>query len=158
MVRGFRKPRMPKRCMPTTPILRLRMSNGGIVEDAASRSVTAKTPSGYVPSVKSMEDKLRDERKPVQKLLLSRGLCPGRPDRSADREANDPLEMTGKTSQDAERDIVEDLRQLLQLQVKSFIRKARVALGDPRTQEDLRKRHPCGQQCAQRGDVVASGG
>jgi len=97
-----------------------------------------KAPSGYVPSVKSMEDKLKDERKPVQKLLLEDCVQVGLIDLPTAKRMI--LEMTGKTSQDAERDIVEDLRQLLQLQVKSFIRKARGGpWADPRTQEDLRK-------------------
>ena len=67
-----------------------------------------------------MEDKLKDERKPVQKLLLEDCVQVGLIDLPTAKRMI--LEMTGKTSQDAERDIVEDLRQLLQLQVKSFIR------------------------------------
>ena len=112
---------------------------GGIVaEDGQKLQRHAKTPSGYVPSVKSMEDKLKDERKPVQKLLLEDCVQVGLIDLPTAKRMI--LEMTGKTSQDAERDIVEDLRQLLQLQVKSFIRKARGGpWADPRTQEDLRK-------------------
>lgn len=97
-----------------------------------------KAPSGYVPSVKSMEDKLKDERKPVQKLLLEDCVQTGLIDLpTAERLIQ---AMTGKTSQDAERDIVEHLRQLLQVQVKSFIRKSKGGpWADPRTQEDLRK-------------------
>ena len=112
---------------------------GGIVaEDGQKLQRHAKIPSGYVPSVKSMEDKLKDERKPVQKLLLEDCVQVGLIDLPTAKRMI--LEMTGKTSQDAERDIVEDLRQLLQVQVKSFIRKAKGGpWADPRTQEDLRK-------------------
>lgn len=97
-----------------------------------------KAPSGYVPSVKSMEDKLKDERKPVQKLLLEDCVQTGLIDVPTAKRLIQA--MTGKTSQDAERDIVEHLRQLLQVQVKSFIRKSKGGpWADPRTQEDLRK-------------------
>lgn len=97
-----------------------------------------KAPSGYVPSVKSMEDKLKDERKPVQKLLLEDCVQTGLIDVATAKRLIQA--MTGKTSQDAERDIVEHLRQLLQVQVKSFIRKSKGGpWADPRTQEDLRK-------------------
>lgn len=97
-----------------------------------------RSPSGYVPSVKSMEEKLKDERTPVQILLREDCVTAG----LIDAAAADKLVrgMVGKLAADAERDVVEFLRQVLQDQVKSFIRKARGGpWADPRTQEDLRK-------------------
>lgn len=94
--------------------------------------------SGYVPTVKTMEEKLKDERKPVQTLLKEDCVRVGLID--GDRAGKLILGMTGKTSQQAEQDIVEYLRQRLQDQVKSFIRKAKGGpWSDPRTQEELRK-------------------
>ncbi|MDJ0741251.1 MAG: hypothetical protein QNJ91_16160 [Gammaproteobacteria bacterium] len=98
----------------------------------------ARHPSGYVPPVKSMEEKLQDARKPVQTLLREDCVRVG----LIDAELADTLVfgMTGKTSEQAEQDIVERLRQILQDQVKAFIRKAKGGpWGDPRTQEELRK-------------------
>jgi hypothetical protein len=48
--------------------------------------------------------------------------------------------MVGKTSRDAEREIVERLRQVLQDQARYFIRKAKGGpWANPRAQEDLRQ-------------------
>lgn len=98
----------------------------------------ARASSGYMPNVKSMEEKLKDERIPVQSLLREDCVRVGLIDKKqAERLI---LGMTGKTSAAAEQDIVEQLRQTLQDQVKSFIRKSKGGpWGDPRTQEELRK-------------------
>lgn len=121
------------------------------VDDAAADAAAAETehaarradrdvrhPSGYVPPVKSMEEKLRDARKPLQTLLREDCVRAG----LIDAELADTLifGMTGKTGEQAEQDIVERLRQILQDQVKAFIRKAKGGpWGDPRAQEELRK-------------------
>ena len=98
----------------------------------------AKPASGHVPTPKSMEEKLKDARKPIQTLLTQDCVRIGLIDaKRADRLV---LGMTGKTSEQAEQDVVEQLRRALQDQVKSFIRKAKGGpWSDPRTQEDLRK-------------------
>lgn len=107
------------------------------VEVHAGRRKPA-TASGYIPVVKSMEEKLKDDRKPVQKLLLEDCVAAGLVDVPKARELISG--MTGKTSQDSEREIVEHLRQVLQGQVKGFIRKAKGGpWKNPRAQEDLRK-------------------
>lgn len=94
--------------------------------------------SGYIPPVKTMEEKLSDARKPVETLLREDCVQVGLLD---SKQANKlVLGMTGKTSQQAEHDIVEQLRQVLQTQVKSFIRKSKGGpWKDPHTQEDLRQ-------------------
>jgi len=98
----------------------------------------ARASSGYVPHVKSMEEKLKDERKPVQTLLKEDCVRIGLVDR--DQAETMILGMTGKTGATAEHDIVEQLRQTLQDQVKSFIRHSKGGpWSDPRTQEELRK-------------------
>jgi len=101
---------------------------------------TAKTrrPSGYVPEARSMEEKLQVEREPVQQLLREDCVHAG----LVDKDTAETLirGMTGKTSVDAEQEIVEHLRQRLQDQVKSFIRKAKGGpWSNPRTQDDLRQ-------------------
>lgn len=98
----------------------------------------AKRPSGYVPEARSMEDKLHDERLPIQQLIREDCLRAGLVDaKNADRLIQG---MTGKTAQVAEQEIVEHLRQSLQEQVKSFIRKTKGGpWSDPHTQEDLRR-------------------
>lgn len=103
-----------------------------------SSSRESKPASGYVPAPKSMEEKLKDARKPIQTLLKEDCVRIGLIDaKKADKLI---LGMTGKTSEQAELDIVEHLRRVLQDQVKSFIRKAKGGpWADPRTQEDLRK-------------------
>ena len=94
--------------------------------------------SGYVPVVKSQEEKLHDARMPVQALLHGDCVATGLLD--AAKAAQLVAGMTGKTSQDAEREIVEYLRQVLQTQAKALIRKARGGpWADPRIQEDLRQ-------------------
>ena len=97
-----------------------------------------KASTGYVPVAKTMEEKLKDDRKPVQKLLLE--------DCVAERLVDLPKAkeliagMTGKTPQDAELEIVEYLRQELQSQVKQFIRTDKGGpWSSPHAQEDLRQ-------------------
>ncbi|MCB1774828.1 MAG: hypothetical protein KDI88_14525 [Gammaproteobacteria bacterium] len=104
-------------------------------EVPASRN---RRPSGYVPEARSMEEKLQVEREPIQQLLREDCVRAGLVDKdSAERLIRS---MTGKTSADAELEIVEHLRQRLQDQVKSFIRKAKGGpWSDPRTQDDLRR-------------------
>ena len=98
----------------------------------------ARASSGHVPVVKSMEEKLKDERKPVQKLLLEDCVSAGLINLTRAKELI--AGMTGKTSQNAETDIVEILRQVLQDQVKGFIRKSKGGpWSNPRAQEDLRQ-------------------
>lgn len=97
-----------------------------------------KTPSGYVPPARSMEEKLHDERVPIQDLLREDCVSAGLID--ADTAKQLVFGMSGKTSQEAEQEIVEFLRQRLQDQVKGFIRKAKGGpWGDPLTQEMLRQ-------------------
>lgn len=110
--------------------------------DAAAESAQparqARAPSGYVPPVRSMEEKLHDQREPIQVLLVEDCVRVGLVD--AQTAAKLVAGMSGKTTQQAEQDIVEQLRQVLQDQVKSFIRKAKGGpWADPRTQEDLRQ-------------------
>lgn len=94
--------------------------------------------SGSVPTVKSMEEKLKEARKPVQHLLKEDCVRVGLIDAKQAKKL--VFGMTGKTSEQAEQDIVEQLSQTLQDQVKSFISKAKGGpWSDPRTQEDLRK-------------------
>ena len=107
--------------------------------DASERARRpARSPSGYVPEAKSMEEKLKDEREPVQKLVTHDCVSLGLIDKAKAKEL--VFSMTGKTSQDAESDIVDHLREALHQQVKHFIRKARdCPLASPIAQEELRK-------------------
>jgi hypothetical protein len=93
---------------------------------------------GYVPQAKSMEEKLRDARRPIGALLtedcVQLGLL------SKKQAGQLVAGMAGNTGEQAEQEIVEQLRQILQTQVKSFIRKAKGGpWRDPRVQEDLRQ-------------------
>jgi hypothetical protein len=94
--------------------------------------------SGYVPVAKSMEEKLKDDRKPVQKLLLEDCVAEHLLDVSKARELI--AGMSGKTPQNAEHEIVEYLRTVLQSQVKRFIRSDKGGpWAKPHAQEELRK-------------------
>lgn len=94
--------------------------------------------SGYVPVARTMEEKLHDEREPIQKLLLEDCVTTGLVDLPTARQL--VAGMAGKTSRDAEREIVERLRQVLQDQARYFIRKAKGGpWANPRAQEDLRQ-------------------
>jgi hypothetical protein len=98
----------------------------------------ARQASGYVPVAKSMEEKLHDEREPIQKLLIEDCVNAGLVDLPTARQL--VAGMAGKTSRDAEREIVERLRQVLQDQARYFIRKAKGGpWANPRAQEDLRQ-------------------
>lgn len=98
----------------------------------------ARPASGYVPVAKTMEEKLKDDRKPVQKLLLEDCVAEHLLDLSQARELI--TGMTGKTPQDAEHEIVEYLRSVLQSQVKQFIRSDKGGpWSDPHAQEELRQ-------------------
>lgn len=98
----------------------------------------APPPSGYVPKPKSMEEKLVDARKPMQTLLkedcVQAGLI-------SSKKADKMIRSTvGKMAEQAEKDLVEQLRQILQDRVKKFIRKSKGGpWSDPRTQEDMRQ-------------------
>jgi hypothetical protein len=107
-------------------------------ESAETDASIARRPSGYVPEARSMEEKLHDERLPIQQLVREDCLRAGLVDaKTAERLVQG---MTGKTGLAAEQEIVEYLRQSLQEQVKSFIRKTKGGpWSDPRTQEDLRR-------------------
>jgi len=85
-----------------------------------------------------MEEKLKDDRQPVQKLLLEDCVAEHLLDRPKAKELI--AGMTGKTPQDAELEIVEYLRQELQTQVRHFIRSDKGGpWSKPHAQEDLRK-------------------
>lgn len=108
--------------------------------DAAKSSSRrqARAASGYVPVAKKMEDKLKDDRKPIQKLLLEDCVAERLLDVSRARDM--VAGMTGKAPQDAEREIVEYLREVLQAQVKQFIRSDKGGpWSNPHAQEDLRQ-------------------
>ena len=95
-------------------------------------------PSGYVPQAKSMEEKLQDSRKPIQKLLTEDCVTARLLDR---KQAGRIIAgMAGKRPEDAEREIVEKLREILQQQVRAFIRKSKGGpWATPREQNDLRQ-------------------
>lgn len=106
--------------------------------DAVHVARHARAPSGYVPPVKSMEQKLQDARKPLQALLSDDCVRVGLIDANEAKQLI--FGMTGKTGEQAEREIVEQLRQTLQDQVRAFIRKSKGGpWADPRTQADLRQ-------------------
>ena len=98
----------------------------------------ARPASGYVPVPKSLEEKLKDDRKPVQKLLLEDCVAEHLLDINKAKEL--VAGMTGKTPHDAELEIVEYLRTVLQTQVKQFIRSDKGGpWANPHAQEELRK-------------------
>jgi len=104
----------------------------------AARRHKPKAASGYKPVVKGMEEKLKDDRKPVQKLLLEDCVAANLVDVTKAKELIGA--MTGKTPQEAETEIVEYLRGELQTQVRQFIRSDKGGpWSNPRTQEELRQ-------------------
>jgi len=125
----------------STPSLAQVIASESDAPDQDAGSVTkrsARPASGYVPVPKSMEEKLKDDRKPVQKLLLE--------DCVAEHLLDMPKAkaliagMTGKTPHDAEQEIVECLRSVLQNQVKQFIRSDKGGpWSNPHAQEELRQ-------------------
>lgn len=104
----------------------------------AGQDTRRRQPSGYVPQAKSMEEKLQDSRKPIQKLLTEDCVSAGLLDR---KQAGRIIAgMTGKKPEDAELEIVEKLREILQQQVRAFIRKSKGGpWATPREQNDLRQ-------------------
>lgn len=99
----------------------------------------AKPPARHTPQPLSMEEKLKEERVPTQKLLTDDCVAAGLIDKEQAKKLI--LSMTGKTSQDAENDIVEHLRGVLQEQVRKLIRKAKNGgpWSTPHAQEQLRQ-------------------
>jgi len=89
-------------------------------------------------TAKSMEQKLQDGRKPVQKLLTDECVSIGLIDQA---QADDMIRsMLGRQPEEAESAIVEQLRQILQDQVKSTIRQDKDGpWSTPQKQEELRK-------------------
>lgn len=87
---------------------------------------------------KSMEEKLRDEREPLNKLLSEDCVQVGLIDK---KQAKKMIRsMLGKQPQEAEQQIVEQLRQVLQDQVKTAIRRNKGGpWGTPQAQEDMRQ-------------------
>lgn len=88
---------------------------------------------------KSMEEKLRDGRKPVQALLTQDCVAMGLVDQK--QAARLVKSMFGKQPEEAELAIVEHLRQSLQDQVRKMVRrqKGNGPWASPRAQEDLRQ-------------------
>lgn len=111
----------------------------GVMEDArpALRQRTLKG-KGHTVVAKAMEEKLRDERAPVQQLLLEDCVQLGLLDKKqAQRLVRG---MVGKSPQEGERQVVEQLRQILQDQVKGVIRRLKGGpWATPRQQEDMRQ-------------------
>jgi hypothetical protein len=92
---------------------------------------------GAETCVRSMEDKLRESREPVQKLVLEDCVTAGLLDQKKARAL--VAGMTGKQPEDAELEIVEYLREVLLQQVKAFMRKNKGGpWANPRVQADLR--------------------
>ena len=90
------------------------------------------------PDPMTMEQKLKDERKPVQKLLVQDCVRVGLINRKRAKQL--VHSMVGKRPEDAELEIVEVLRQVLQDQVKQYIRRHQGGpWKSPHDQEDMRK-------------------
>lgn len=102
------------------------------------RQRQARPSSGYIPPVRSMEEKLKDGREPIQKLLLEDCVAAGLVDGTKAQQLVSG--MTGKTCEVAEREIVEHLRQVLQDQVRGLIRKTKNGpWSSPMAQADLQQ-------------------
>ena len=87
---------------------------------------------------RSMEEKLREERKPVKKLIEEDCVRVGLVDKKG--AARMIRSMIGKKPEDAEEAIVEELRQILQDHVKKTIRRLKGGpWSSPQAQEDMRK-------------------
>jgi len=106
-------------------------------QPAARRNRQPKLNAESAVMVKSKEEKLRDEREPVQKLLREDCVHSG----LLDKKKAEALirSMLGKEPRQAEQDIVEMLRQILQDQVKAAIRRKSGPWTTPQAQEDMRK-------------------
>jgi hypothetical protein len=93
---------------------------------------------GHAVAAKAMEEKLRDERAPVQDLLrkdcVNLGLLEPK---KAERMV---LSMVGKSPEEGEKLVVEQLREVLQKQVKGMIRRLKGGpWATPRAQEEMRQ-------------------
>jgi hypothetical protein len=93
---------------------------------------------GHAVAAKAMEEKLRDERAPVQDLLRKDCVNLGLVDpKKAERMV---LSMTGKSPEEGEKLVVEQLREVLQKQVKGMIRRLKGGpWATPRAQEEMRQ-------------------
>ncbi len=93
---------------------------------------------GHTVVAKSMEEKLREGRQPVQELLRGECVQLGLIDRKqAERLVRG---MLGKQPEVAEQDVVEVLRQILQDQVKGIIRRLKGGpWATPQAQEEMRQ-------------------
>ncbi len=89
------------------------------------------------PVVRSMEEKLKESREPVQKLVLDGCVAAGLVD--PNKAQSLVAGMTGKQPEEAELEIVEYLREVLLEQVKTYIRQSKGGpWAAPRVQADLR--------------------
>ena len=93
---------------------------------------------GHTVVAKAMEEKLRDERAPVQQLLLEDCVHLGLLDKKqAQRLVRG---MVGRSPGEGERQVVEQLRQILQDQVKGIIRRLKGGpWATPQQQEEMRQ-------------------
>ena len=87
---------------------------------------------------KSMEEKLRDEREPIQQLISEDCVAAGLLNK---KQAKKMLgSLLGKRPQEAEAEIVEQLRRILQEQVKATVRRSKgCPWSKPAAQEEMRK-------------------
>lgn len=87
---------------------------------------------------RSLEEKLCEERKPIQDLLLHDCVHTGLVDKETAKRF--VASMAGRTPEEAERDIVVRLRQVLQDQVREMIRRAKGGpWASPLEQEEMRQ-------------------
>ncbi|RMG33253.1 MAG: hypothetical protein D6720_11795 [Gammaproteobacteria bacterium] len=112
-------------------------STPAVSEERTLRKRTLKG-KGYTVVAKSMDEKLREGRQPVQELLQKDCVDLGLLDRKqAERMVRS---MLGKRPEDAEQEIVEQLRQILQEQVKGIIRQLKGGpWAKPQAQEEIRQ-------------------
>ena len=110
------------------------------VEEPSKKRLRKRTlkGKGYTVQAKSMEEKLREGRVPVQELLqkdcVQLGLVTQKQAKRLVRG------MLGKHPEDAEQEIVEHLRQILQDQVKGIIRRLKGGpWRTPQAQEEMRQ-------------------
>jgi hypothetical protein len=99
----------------------------------------ARRPTHAAQDAMSMEDKLRESRKPIQKLLREDCVQACLIDLGT---AECLIQgMTGKSSEDAEQEIVDRLRESLQQQIRGFIRQTggEGPWSNPHAQEELRQ-------------------
>ena len=93
---------------------------------------------GHTVVAKAMEEKLRDERAPVQQLLLEDCVHLGLLDKKQAQRL--VRSMVGRSPEEGEQQVVEQLRQILQDQVKGIIRRLKGGpWATPQQQEDMRQ-------------------